>query len=80
MVSTSQFSGCELSPVERLEVLLLAYLEEDLHRVAVVVHFGEAREVPLHVVPLARHHRLLKVAHVEVKARLLLQPGEQARS
>jgi hypothetical protein len=64
------------SPIKGLEVLLLADLKEDLHGVAVVLHLGEAAEVLLHLVPLAALHEVLEVLHVEVEARLLLQPAE----
>jgi len=60
------------SPIKGLQVLLLADLKEDLHGVAVVLHLGEAAEVPLHLVPLAALHEVLEVLHVEVEARLLL--------
>ena len=63
------------SPIKGLEVLLLADLKEDLHGVAVVLHLGEAAEVFLHLVPLAALHKVLKVLHVEVEPRLLLQPA-----
>lgn len=63
------------SPIKGLEVLLLADLKEDLHGVAVVLHLGEAAEVLLHLVPLAALDEVLEVLHVEVEARLLLQPA-----
>ena len=62
-----------LEPIKGLEVLLLADVKEDLRGVAVVLQHGEAAEVPLHLVPLAALHEVLKVLHVEVEARLLLQ-------
>jgi len=64
-----------LEPIKGLEVLLLADVKEDLHGVAVVLQHGEAAEVPLHLVPLAALHEVLEVLHVEVEARLLLQPA-----
>ena len=64
-----------LEPIKGLEVLLLADVKEDLHGVAVVLQLGEAAEVPLHLVPLAALHEVLEVLHVEVEARLLLQPA-----
>jgi len=59
--------------IERLEILLLADLEEYLHGVAVVIDFGEAAEVALHLVPIPVDHLVLEVLHVEVESRLLLK-------
>lgn len=65
---------CTFLPVQCLEKMLLSHFEINLRRVPVVIILCEAAEVLLGRLPLPGDHHILKMVHVEVRSRFLLQP------
>ena len=62
--------------IQSLEVLLLPDLEENLHWVAIIVNFGESRQIFLNLVPIPTLHEIFKVFHAEEETRFLFKPAK----
>jgi hypothetical protein len=60
--------------IQCFQVFLFPNLKENLHGITIVVHFCEARKVPLHLLPFTTLYLILKILHVEEESRFLLQP------
>lgn len=60
--------------IQGLEVLLLPNFEEDLHRISVIVHSGEAGEIPLDLIPVSTEHQILEILEVEEQPGFLFKP------
>ena len=67
----------KVEPIKCFKVLLLPNLEEDFHGVAIVLDLCESPKIPFNFIPFPCLDLILKVFHIKVKARLLLQPRIQ---